>query len=90
MGIYLNPGKDLFRQAVNSKIYVDKSMLIDVTNGLLNSSDNHICISRPRRICSPHITAENVTHGSFSASLILQKTTALKNTLTSIMLSALI
>lgn len=49
MGIYLNPGNDLFRQAVNSKIYVDKSMLIDVTNGLLNSSDNHICISRPRR-----------------------------------------
>ena len=27
MGIYLNPGNDLFRQAVNSKIYVDKTML---------------------------------------------------------------
>ncbi len=49
MGIYLNPGNDLFRQAVNSKVYVDKSMLIDVTNGVIDTSDKHICISRPRR-----------------------------------------
>ncbi len=49
MGIYLNPGNDLFKQAVNSKIYMDKSMLIEVTNNLLNTSDKHICISRPRR-----------------------------------------
>ena len=49
MGIYLNPGNDLFRQAANSKIYIDKSMLIDVTNSMLNTSDKHICISRPRR-----------------------------------------
>ena len=49
MGIYLNPGNDLFKQAVNSKIYVDKTMLIDATNSLLETSDKHICISRPRR-----------------------------------------
>ena len=49
MGIYLNPGNDLFRQAVNSKIYVDKTMLIEVTNSLFDTSDKHICISRPRR-----------------------------------------
>ena len=49
MGIYLNPGNDLFRHAVNSQIYIDKSMLIDVTNSMLNTSDKHICISRPRR-----------------------------------------
>lgn len=49
MGIYLNPGNDLFRQAVNSKIYVDKSLLIDITNSILDTSDQHICISRPRR-----------------------------------------
>ena len=49
MGIYLNPGNELFKQAANSKIYVDKSMLIDATNSLLNTSDTHICISRPRR-----------------------------------------
>ena len=49
MGIYLNPGNDLFRQAVKSKIYVDKSMLIDVINSVIDTSDKHICISRPRR-----------------------------------------
>ena len=49
MGIYLNPGNDLFRQAVRSKIYVDKSMMICNTNSVLDTSDKHICISRPRR-----------------------------------------
>ena len=49
MGIYLNPGNDLFRMAVNSKIYVDKSELIKLTNSFLDTSDRHICISRPRR-----------------------------------------
>ena len=32
MGIYLNPGNDLFEMAVNSEIYVDKSMMIKITN----------------------------------------------------------
>lgn len=41
MRIYLNPGNDLFRQAVNSRIYVDKSMLIEATNSLLDTSDGY-------------------------------------------------
>ena len=49
MGIYLNPGNDLFRQAVNSEIYVDKSMLIELTNKVFDTSDRHLCVSRPRR-----------------------------------------
>lgn len=49
MGIYLNPGNNLFRMAVNSQIYVDKSELIKLTNSFLDTSDRHICISRPRR-----------------------------------------
>ncbi|MBR4095750.1 MAG: AAA family ATPase [Oscillospiraceae bacterium] len=49
MGIYLNPGNDLFRQAVNSEIYVDKSMLIELTNNVFDTSDRHLCVSRPRR-----------------------------------------
>ena len=49
MGIYLNPGNDLFRQAVNSEIYVDKSMLIELTNSVFDTSDRHLCVSRPRR-----------------------------------------
>ncbi|MGN0581166.1 MAG: AAA family ATPase [Oscillospiraceae bacterium] len=49
MGIYLNPGNDLFEMSVNSKIYVDKSMMIELTNSVLRTDERHICISRPRR-----------------------------------------
>ena len=49
MGIYLNPGNDLFFEAINSDIYIDKSMLIDITNKSLRTTNKHICISRPRR-----------------------------------------
>ena len=49
MGIYLNPGNDLFEMSVRSKIYVDKSMMIELTNSVLRTDERHICISRPRR-----------------------------------------
>lgn len=32
MGLYLNKGNDKFINALNSKIYVDKSLLIRETN----------------------------------------------------------
>lgn len=32
MGIYLNPGNDEYKKAVNSEIYVDKTGLIAFTN----------------------------------------------------------
>ena len=49
MGIYLNPDNEDFQQALNSKIYVDKSMLISYTNGVLRTEQKYICVSRPRR-----------------------------------------
>ena len=49
MGIYLDPGNDLFAEAANSEIYVDKTMLIAFTNSVLCTSQKHICVSRPRR-----------------------------------------
>ncbi len=49
MGIYLNPGNDLFEEAANSEIYVDKTMLIAFTNQVIGTSQKHICVSRPRR-----------------------------------------
>ena len=49
MGIYLNPGNDLFWAAKNSEIYVDKSGLISYTNKVLGSEQRFICVSRPRR-----------------------------------------
>ena len=32
MGTYVNPGNTAFREAVNSKIYIDKTELIAYTN----------------------------------------------------------
>ena len=49
MGIYLNPGNDLFQRSLNSEIYVDKSMLIAHTNEMLFTQQCYICVSRPRR-----------------------------------------
>ena len=49
MGIYLNPDSSRFLQAVNSKIYVDKSQLISFTNERINTEQKNICVSRPRR-----------------------------------------
>ena len=49
MGIYLNRGNELFLQAVNSEIYVDKSELISYTNRILRTQQKYVCISRPRR-----------------------------------------
>lgn len=49
MGIYLNPGNGKFKEAINSQIYVDKSMLIDATNMFVNTLQKYVCISRPRR-----------------------------------------
>lgn len=49
MGIYLNPGKLLFSEAVNSQIYVDKSELIEYTNRVIGTEQKLLCVSRPRR-----------------------------------------
>ena len=49
MGIYLNPDNSRFLQAVNSKIYVDKSQLISFTNERIGTEQKSICVSRPRR-----------------------------------------
>ena len=49
MGIYLNPGNNKFRRAVNSDIYVDKTGLIKYTNSIVNTMQSCVCVSRPRR-----------------------------------------
>ncbi|MBE6844600.1 MAG: AAA family ATPase [Ruminococcus sp.] len=49
MGLYLNKNSVDFQMAVNSDIYVDKSMLIQQTNKIVNTEQRFICISRPRR-----------------------------------------
>lgn len=49
MGIYLNPRNDGFKKAIRSEIYVDKTGLIACTNKYLDTEQQNICISRPRR-----------------------------------------
>lgn len=49
MGFYLNPGNKGFWESVRSRIYVDKTNLIAYTNGLINTEQKYLCVSRPRR-----------------------------------------
>ena len=49
MGIYLNPENDKFRKSVNSEIYVDKTGLIEYANKVMDTEQQNICVSRPRR-----------------------------------------
>lgn len=49
MGRFLNPGNSAFSVALNSKIYVDKTGLLDITNEVIDTDDAFICNSRPRR-----------------------------------------
>ena len=49
MGRFVNPDNSAFQVALNSKIYVDKTGLLEYTNSVLDTSDAYICNSRPRR-----------------------------------------
>ena len=53
MGTYLNPGNALFRIALNSQIFVDKSRLIEVTNrcaGTMPVSYTHLTLPTNSRV----------------------------------------
>lgn len=49
MGIYLNPGKDAFEEAVNSKIFVDKTEMLLYLNSVVRTKQKYVSVSRPRR-----------------------------------------
>ena len=49
MGNYLNPGNEKFRRMIQSEIYVDKTGMIKYTNSVLDTAQNYVCVSRPRR-----------------------------------------
>ena len=48
---YLNTNTQiiLFRDALNSEIYVDKSKLIGKISPMIRTNGKYICITRPRR-----------------------------------------
>lgn len=45
MGIYLNPDNTDFQEAINSKIYIDKTELIAHTNSVIRTIQKNICVS---------------------------------------------
>ena len=49
MGRFVNPDNSAFQVALNSKIYMDKTGLLEYTNSVLGTTDAYICNSRPRR-----------------------------------------
>ena len=49
MGLYLNPNAEAFKQGRKTRIYIDKSLVIDELNKLVSTQENFLCMSRPRR-----------------------------------------
>ena len=52
MGIYFNPGNESFRQAVSSRIYIDKTGLLEELNIRLGAEDKCIAVSHARRFAA--------------------------------------
>ena len=49
MALYLNQDNARFKRALNTEIYIDKSMLIKECNRLYNTENCFLCVTRPRR-----------------------------------------
>lgn len=49
MGTYFNPGNESFRKATRSRIYVDKTGLLEEMNKMIGSEENCIALSHARR-----------------------------------------
>ncbi len=49
MGTYLNPGKAAYQMAVNSEIFIDKTVMIRYLNSVVNTQQRFVSVSRPRR-----------------------------------------
>lgn len=60
MGRFVNPDNSAFRDILNSKIYVDKTGLLEYTNRVMNTISKYICNSRPRRF-GKSVTADMLT-----------------------------
>ena len=84
MGNYLNPGNEKFRRMIQSEIYVDKTGMIKYTNSVLDTAQNYVCVSRPRRF-GKSMAANMLTayytrvYKNYLESLKLQKIKILKN-----------
>ena len=60
MGMFVNPDNSAFQRALNSKIYVDKTGLLEELNAFIDTEQCCVCNSRPRRF-GKSITANMLT-----------------------------
>ena len=49
MSLFVNPDNSAFQAALNARIYVDKTELIQYTNQVFRTKQKFLCVSRPRR-----------------------------------------
>ena len=49
MGIYLNPGNQMFQRALDAQFYVDRTRLVVFMNECMGLDSGFVAISRPRR-----------------------------------------
>ncbi|MBQ7563485.1 MAG: AAA family ATPase [Lachnospiraceae bacterium] len=49
MGVYLNPGKTAYEEAIHSKIFVDKTEMVRYLNSVVKTKQKYVSVSRPRR-----------------------------------------
>ena len=59
MGIFLNRGNEEFKKVLNSEIYIDKTDMLDFFNRVLDTEQQYVCVSRPRRF-GKSITANTI------------------------------
>ena len=67
MGMFVNPDNLAFQAALNARIYVDKSGILNYTNSVLGSTDAFICNSRPRRF------GKSVTANMLTVQILLER-----------------
>ena len=65
MGFYFNPGSESLEKNVNSRIFIDKSLIMTVLNELFNTADRFLCVSRPRRF-GKTVVVGNLISASYS------------------------
>ena len=83
MGNYFNPGNEKFDRMIHSEIYVDKTELIAYTNGVINTLQEYVCVSRPRRFgksMTANMLAAYYSRGCSSESLFQNFKIAKKST----------
>lgn len=49
MGVYLNPKTEIFSKTANSELFIDKTEMILYLNSLIETNQNYVSVSRPRR-----------------------------------------